>query len=308
MGANEAPHFAVQLALNADAFAQIQAESRALEAARDFAIDSPEMAEAANLELRSIKARIAKLQEARKGFIAPAKQIIANAEALFDEPLESLAGAEKHIKGLLANWTTEQQRLADEARRKADEEARRARAEAEARAAADRARAEEQARKAREEAEAAERARADAEARARAAREAGDKEAAAKAEREAQASAAERARKEEEERQRIQAGEAKAAESLLAAAAAAPATTVAAPAIPKGFGMRDNWTIELEPGKTEKDAIRAIAASLAQRPDLIGLLKLDMSAAGKMAKATKADTAIPCMKAVNKPVPTSRAA
>ena len=147
MGANEAPHFAVQLALTPETFAQIQSESRALDAARDFSIDSPEMAEAANVELRGIKGRIAKLQDMRKGFIAPAKQIIANAEALFDAPLESLAAAEKHIKGLLGTWTTEQQRIADEARRKAEEEQRRARAEAEAKAAAERARTEEAARK-----------------------------------------------------------------------------------------------------------------------------------------------------------------
>lgn len=297
----------VSLRMDESMHASLRRAEGALEEAQAYEIADGQMAELANTELRGVIGRKKEIEQLRRGFVQPAKDIIANAEALFDPALQRLAAAEAHLKGLLSDWTQKEQARIESERRQAEEAARRARAEADAKAAAERARAEEQARKAREEAQAAERARAEAEAKARAARESGDKEAAAKAEREAQAAAAERARKEEEERERIASAEARATQAQMEAAAAPVAKSVAS-AVPKGFGVRDNWVAEIEPGKTEQDVIRAIAAKLADRPDLIGLLKLNTSAANSMAKALKANAAIPGMQSVNRPVSTSRAA
>lgn len=57
----------------------------------------------------------------------------------------------------------------------------------------------------------------------------------------------------------------------------------------------------------EQDAIKAIGAVLATRPELISMLKLDMVAANKMAKALKGNFNVPGLKAINKPVAASRA-
>jgi hypothetical protein len=263
----------------------------ALEEAKAIAIDSPAMADIANTELRDIVSRKKQVAEWRKKFIEPAKQIIANAEALFDPALEALENAEKHLKLLLAAWVRkEEERIAAE-RRAAEEADRRARAEAEARAAAERARAEEIAAARRREAE-------EAEAQRRAASESGDTRTAA-------AAAAASARLNQEAEARVEQAEVKAQEIQMSAPAAT-AAPAAAPAAPKGFGLRDNWIAEVE--KDEKTTILAIAAALPTRPELIGLLKLDMSAAKQMARALKANFNVPGMKAKNDRVATSRAA
>lgn len=307
MGAIENNVLNVSLRMDDSMHANLRRAEGALEEAKAYEISDGQMAELANSELRAIITRKKEVEQWRRGFVQPAKDIIANAEALFDPALQKLAAAESHLKALLSDWTEKESARVEAERRAAEEAARKAQAEADAKAAAERARAEEQARKAREEAAAAERVRAEAEERARQAREAGDKEAAAAAERQAQAAAAERAKKEEEERERVASAEARASQIQMAAAAAPVAKAVVA-AVPKGFGTRDNWVAEIEPGKSEQDVICAIAAGLANRPELIGLLKFDASAANKMAKALKGNTNIPCVKAVNRPVATSRAA
>lgn len=280
----------VDLTMTPELAARLQRDAGALEVAKAYTIETADDATLVNGELKAVKERIAKLTELKAGFVAPAKQIIANAEALFDPAIQANKQAELHHKGLLMEWTAKENARIEEERRARAEAERKARQEAEAKAAAERARAEEQAREQRRIAEEAERKRLEAEA-------AGNAKAAAAAAAEA-AKALEKASAVQEN------AEIKAAElTATATAAVAPA-----PDTKKlvGFSMRDNWIAEIQEGKTEDDVIKAIAATLATRPDLLGLLSLNMPSANKLAKALKNNFNVPGMVAKNKPVAASR--
>lgn len=262
--------------------------------ARNCAITNNQTAADANAAMRGAIAFKKRMQELRKGFIAPAKQIIANAEALFDAPISAAEEAEGIYKQRLMDWTAAEERRVAEERRAQEEAARKLRAEAEAKAAAERARAEEQAKEARRKAAEAEEARRKAEAEGNA--------------RAAAAAAAQAAKLEEQAKAAREAGEAKAQAAVLAAAAAPAPAPVEAPAKLEGFSTRENWVAELAAGKTEDDVKLAIVQAIAAggRQDLLPILKLDMVQANKTAKALKAHTNIPGMKAVNNPVAASR--
>ncbi|MBI2798934.1 MAG: hypothetical protein HYX63_01405 [Gammaproteobacteria bacterium] len=299
--------FVVSLHMDGTMQNQLRINEQALVEAQAYAIDSADMAGLANDELRHIIQRKKQVKEWKTGFVAPAKLIISNAEKLFDPALEALENAEGHLKGLLKGWTElEDRRVADE-RRKADDEARRIRQEAEQKATAERARAEQQAADERRKAEAAEQERQRAEAEAARARAEGDKQAAAVAERQAAAAAAEAAKREESARAKEEEGEAKAVNAELSAMATIQAAPqVAVTAVPNGFGLRDNFVAIVE--KDERTTILAIAAVLATRPELVALLKLDMSAANKMAKALRDNANLPGFVVRNERISTSRKA
>lgn len=288
--ANE-PNFSVSLSLTPSMLKRLQTEQGALTIAQAYEIDCPEMAAEANAELKRVKVAIGEVKKMRDGFLEPAQQIIENAKALFNPALESLNQSEAILKSRLLSYQQAEEAKAEAARRAAEEIARKARQEAEAKAAAERARAEEQAREARrkeEEAREAQR-KAEAEGNARAAAAA----AAKAAEHAAKATAV------------VENAEAKATETIIAAAAM-PIAEVAAPAKLEGLSFRDNWVAELAPGVEESAAIAQIAAATASRPELAAVLKLDIPAANKMAKALKGAFNIPGLKAVNKPVAASR--
>lgn len=280
----------VTLQMDEGMMAGLRAAEGTIEVARSVVIDCPEMAELANNELRDVIARKNAVSGWKKKFVQPARDIIKNAEALFGTAEKRLEESEAHLRGLLTDWTKKEAvRVAAEQRR-LEEIARKERAEAEARAAAERARAEQASVEKRREAEAAEEARRQAEAD-------GDKRA-------AQAAAAQSARLREEAVSRVDAGEAKAQEVQLVAAAAAP---VAAPkaATPSGFALRDNWGAEY--AKNEEHALQAIVEAIGKgRVELYGYLKIDMSAASKTAKALKERLNIPGIKAVNNQTSVSR--
>lgn len=141
---------------------------KALADAADYVIDSHEMFALASEDLKRIKGLQKEVEEKRTGITGPLNQAVKAVNDLFRAPKEYLDKAETTLKRSMVTWTTEQERLAAEARRKAEEEAR---AERE--------------RLARQEAEAQEAARR-AESEAQAAAEAGDQAAAAKAMQEAQ--------------------------------------------------------------------------------------------------------------------------
>ncbi|MBY0436902.1 MAG: hypothetical protein K2W80_01835 [Burkholderiales bacterium] len=265
-----------------------------IEDAYALVIDSATMADIANDEMRQAKTQAKRLKELRDLFVAPAKQIIETADGMFRPRMEALLKAEGIYKTKLLEWKSEQDRIAAEAQRKAAADARRLREEAEAKAAAERAKAEQIAAAKRREAEAAAEAQRKAEAE-------GNKRA-------AQAAAARQAKLEEEARQSTDRAEATAAELTMTAAAAAP-VVAAVPSAPAGFGARKNWVAELAEGMGEADAIRLIARGIVEgRNDLITLLKLDMSAANKLAKAQEQHMSVPGLVAVNRPIATSRAA
>jgi hypothetical protein len=251
------------------------------------------MAVLANDELRGVIARKEALKKWRDKFIAPATQIIENAKALFNPALNALGQSETLLRAELQRWTVEQKRLADEERLKREAEERRLRHEAEAKAAADRAKAEQVAAEQRRLARAAEEARQKAVAE-------GNAKAAA-------AAAAEAAKLEEKAAATIENAEAKAAETIIAAQAAV--TVASAPEKVAGFSLRDNWKAELLPGKGDRDVIPLIVDAIASgRTELLALLKLDMGAADKLAKALKKAMSVPGMQAVNRQTSMSRAA
>jgi hypothetical protein len=198
------------------------------------------------------------------------------------------------LRAKLQDFTTEQKRLADEAERQRQAEERRVRQEAEAKAAAERAKAEQIAAEQRRQAEAAEAARRKAEAE-------GNAKAAARA-------AAEAATLQEKAVATIENADAKAAETIMAAQAALQLPPATAEKV-AGFSLRDNWKAELHPGKGEYAVIALIVEAIANgRSDLLALLKLDMSAADKLAKALKGAMNVPGMLAVNRQTSVSRAA
>lgn len=293
----------VSLVMDPSMHDALRADERIALEVDSYVIDSAPMAELANTALRQSIERIAVIKEWKGGFVAPARQIIANAEALFDPAIAARQSFVAGIRGKLSAWTMEQQRLADEARRKAAEEERRVRQEAEQKAAAERARAEQVAAEQRRQAEAAEAARQKALAEGNA--------------REAAKHAAAAAKLDEKAHATLANAEVKANETVMAAEAAiaTAAPVIAAPLAPKGFGMRDNWKGEMLPGHAEADVVRAIVAAIAGvpadalvRPDLLPLLDLNTSNADKLAKALKKAFNVPGMQAVNRQTSVSRAA
>ena len=141
----------------------------AMASAADYVIDSQTMFELASDDLKQVKALQKEVEEKRTSITGPLNQAVKAVNDLFRAPKDYLDKAESTLKRSLNVWLTEQERIANEARREAEAAAR---AERERLAAIER---EQQAaaRKAQEEAQAA--------------AEAGDKEAAEKAMAEAQA-------------------------------------------------------------------------------------------------------------------------
>lgn len=301
-------------------------------------VDSPEIANEAAAELKKLKGIAKDIQEKKGGFVAPARQIIANAEALFDPPSIAVQTAIAHLDAKLLEWQQvereriereERERREAEAKARADQDRReaeaRAKAEAErrqreeaaARARAEQERQEAEARRLREEAaaaEGAEKKRLEAEARAR------DKAAREQAAKEAEER--ERARRAEEEAAR-KAAEDRARMEAELAARTAPATVATA-----GFSARKNWGADLagphatkeQEAKSEQDAILMIATAmllgepdpanpgkrLAPRADLVAMLTVNWKAANKLAKALEANFHVPGLVARNNPIGVSR--
>jgi len=268
--------------------------------AESYIIDTPQMADFVNTELRSIKTRLKIIEEMRRDFLEPAKLLFAKAEKWFDPARLALGSAETILKTKLTGWTQEQERIAAEARRRAEEEARRQRQEAEAKAAAERARAAAAAAEARRKAEEAEAARQKAVAE-------GNTRAAA-------AAAAAGAKAEEQARAAIENGEAKAMQAQLEAAAAPSTIAVQELAKIAGFSMRKNWIAELPENTTIEQARESIARAIfglahdapLARPDLLSLLAVDMKTANQLAKALEANFNAPGLLARNAPIAASR--
>lgn len=300
MGASEPQVLTAQLTLTPALLEQLHRDEGSLDVAQAYVIDSIEMAQEANKELREIKARIDQVERAKDGFTLPARQIIDHANAIFDRALARLRQAEKTIKDRLIAFQNEQQRLADEARRRREAEERAARARAEAEAAAARARAEEEARQKREAAAAEAKRLADAQAAgdARAAREAAERQ----AKLEQQAAHAEAA------------GEARAMELQLAAAPANEPEP--APVKIDGLVVRNTWAAALAEGvPTDESAVPLIIAAIAgvppekfARPELRALLKIEWPKAHQLAKSLEKDMNVPGLQAVRKQSAASRAA
>lgn len=257
----------------------------ALDIAKTWVIDSPETAEAVSEERNAAQATVKTLEGLYKTMVKPAQEIIELARDWFKPGIDTQKAAIEHYNGLLIEWDAkETARIAAE-NAKREAEVRRARQEAEAAAAALRAKAEQEAANRLREAQAAEadRAKAEAEGNAKAA-----EEAAARA-----AQAAEQA-------------QAAISEGAHAAAQVQEAAIVAAPVMEQktsvaGTTFRKNY-VAVMALPTESEVIKAIAAAIPSRPDLIGLLSVNMSAANKMAKALEDNFNVPGLRSENQKV------
>jgi hypothetical protein len=268
--------------------AMISRGSTYIEVASAYEIGDHETAQQAAEELNVIMKSIVELKTLKAGFVKPAKDIIGNAEKLFDPGIEGFEAAAKMLKGRLLEYQeNENARIAVErAAREAEE--RRLRQEAEEAAAVARAKAEEIAREERRKAEAAEQARAQAEA-------SGNARAAAKA-------AAEAAKATERAQAAIENGNAIAQEALVSAVAESAAAPIAEPARIVGFSTRKNWKAELKAGITEDQAKALILVAAATRPELLALFDLNQSRLDKWAKAQEAAMNVPGYSARNVPI------
>lgn len=252
---------------------------RALSGAEDFTVDSDEMLEAAGDDLRAIKALQKSVETQRTTITAPLNQVLRAVNDLFRPAGQYLEQAEAKLKGAMLTYTTEQQRKAEEARRKAELEA-----------AAERARlAEEQRRQetiAREAAQAAERAAKEA------------AEAAARGDAEAAAAAQEQARVQSEAAQQANT-EAQAAE--VTAAVVSMPVAVAAPAKVTGISTSKSVDFVI-------DDLHKLVCHVAENPGQIGLLMADSVRLRAQVKATGLKTNLPGVRVFTKSTMSARAA
>lgn len=277
-----------------DAGALNKSAENFLASARSIVIDSPEMYQTAVTELQQIKRKAKDLEEQRVGLVSPLNAVVKKINDMFRAPLEFLTQAESTIKRAMITYDQEQERIAAEARRKAEEAAARERARIQAEAAAAEARAKAEEDRLRAEAQAAERKAAEARAEedriraeAEAAARAGDKakadelEAQAKEQsRTAQAadiSAAKAESKADSKGEEVRAEELRAQASMVQAA-----PVVVATATPKvsGIAGKTKWKGEV------KDKL-ALIKFVAANPQFIGLVDANESAINKMASALK---------------------
>lgn len=111
-----------------------QRAQAALNMVNDMQIDSQESYELAADELKAIKTKAKSLEEQRKTIVDPLNKATKAINDLFRNPAQFLVEAEKIIKTKMIKYTEIQERIAEEARRKAEEQQRieRARLAAEA--------------------------------------------------------------------------------------------------------------------------------------------------------------------------------
>lgn len=251
---------------------------RALANAADFTIDSDEMLEAAGDDLRAVKTLQKRVEETRTSITGPLNQAVKAVNDLFRAPAQFLAQAETTLKTSMLTYTTEQERIAAIAQRKAEEEARQ---EREHLAALQR----QQEAVARAAAEAAQRAQAEAEAAA-----SGNMEAASAAQEQArvQAEAAEQANTE------VHA-------TTVAAAVISMPVAAAAPAKVRGISTSRTFDYELVD-------LHALVCHVAQHPQLISLLMADSVKLRAMVRATELNTNLPGVRVYEKRGMSARAA
>jgi hypothetical protein len=227
---------------------------RALRMVEAMVIDSPETYSLAAEELQAIKTKADTIEAQRTAITGPINKALKAINDLFRGPKEYLDTAEKTIKGKMLVYKQEQDRIAAEAARRAEEAA-----------AAERRRLEEEARRVREEQEAREReARAEQERIQREADEArqrGDAEAAARA----QAEAESRARQAEIDAQNA-AAQAAAIEQT-AAVITAPVVALAQPKA-AGISTAKSWDFEVE------DLLKVVQ-HVAKHPEHVSILMVD---------------------------------
>lgn len=108
-------------AINApDESALTKRAQSALEMVKSMTIESPETYELAADELKAIKTKAKALEDQRTAITGPINKALKAVNDLFRAPGQYLAQAEQIIKGKMIAYTTEQERIAAEERRKAE--------------------------------------------------------------------------------------------------------------------------------------------------------------------------------------------
>lgn len=237
---------------------------RALANAADFTIDSDEMMEAAGDDLKGIKKLQKQVEEQRTSITGPLNAVVKTINDMFRAPTSYLADAEAKLKGAMLSYTTEQERIAAEARRIADEAAR-----------VERDRLAKEQREQEQQARAAAAAAEKAEREAQAAAAAGDHEAARKA--------GEVARQQAEVAEEA-AANAHATSMTAAVVSMPPAVQAAA----KVTGISTSKTVDFE----VRD-LHALVKHVAANPDLISLLAIDSVKLRAQVRATGLNTKLP---------------
>ncbi len=256
---NESP--VVKGAVPYDASSALALNTKAgslLAGAKDYVIDSDDMLDLAGQDLREVKALQKQTEEQRTAITGPLNSALRAVNDLFRAPATYLEQAESVLKRAMVTYTTEQERIAAEARRRADAEAR---AERERQAAIERAN--------REAAQMAERRAREAEQQALAAAAAGDAKAAAAAQAEVAAQV---------EQAAAANAEAEAAAQVAEIVSMAPA--VLAPAKVTGISGRVNYSAQVDDLMV---LIKAVAAGEAP----IECITADTKFLGAQARAFK---------------------
>lgn len=106
-----------------DAGALTGRAQQALAFVREFVIATPEDYAMAGEELQSIKGRLKSLETQRTGIVGPLNNALRAINALFKQPTEVLEEGERLWKQKMLAFKNEQDRIAAEARREAEEKA-----------------------------------------------------------------------------------------------------------------------------------------------------------------------------------------
>ena len=252
---------------------------RALANASDFTVDSDEMLDVAGDDLRNIKSLQKRVEEQRVSITGPLNQAVKAINDLFRAPTEYLKQAETTLKTSMMTYTTEQERLADIARREAEAAARLERERLAAEQAAQEAAA-------REAAQAAERAQIAADV----ALAQGDLEAAALAQEEArkQAETSEQANQE-------------AQVTAITSAVISMPVQAAAPAKVSGISTSKTMDYEVE-------NLHALIVHIAAHPELINLVSADSVKLRAYVRGLGMNTNLPGVRVFEKRSMSARAA
>ena len=107
--------------INAPDGAQLNARAQAaLDMVKAMEVDSQETYELAADELKAIKAKAKSLEDQRTAITKPINDALKGINALFKGPTTFLEEAERVIKGKMISYSTEQERIAAEERRRAE--------------------------------------------------------------------------------------------------------------------------------------------------------------------------------------------
>lgn len=239
--------------------ALVKSAQSALAVVQAITIDSPEMFEAAGMELRGIKQKIEALESQRVKLVKPLNDTVKNINDLFRKPLALLNDASSALRGTMLTYQDEQDRI----RREAEDKARRL---AEAEQARLREEAAERDRLAREEAARLQAKAAESTSRA-----------------EAQA-----LEQRAHEVQQQGAAEAATLRDTADIVTAAPVAVMA----PKAAGISTRETYKAEVTDKQK-----LVAYIAAHPDFLNLLDVNATALNQMAKALKSNLNLPGVRA-----------